>query len=40
MQTDYIDIYHLHGVRRNDYDYAVEFIFPELKKLQEKGCIG
>lgn len=37
--TDYIDIYHLHGVNFSDYLYSVNYLFPELIKMQEKGKI-
>lgn len=39
MKTDYIDIYHLHGVVAADYAYAVEHLVPEMIKMQEKGKI-
>ncbi|WP_240418345.1 aldo/keto reductase [Paenibacillus periandrae] len=39
LKTDYIDIYHLHGVAAADYAYAVEHLVPEMIKMQEKGKI-
>jgi aryl-alcohol dehydrogenase-like predicted oxidoreductase len=39
LNTEYVDIYHLHGVRLKDYDYAVQHLVPELIKLREKGKI-
>ncbi len=40
LGTDYIDIYHLHGVLPEDYDYLVSEIVPILQKLKEEGRIG
>lgn len=43
LRTDYLDIYHLHGVRPRDYAYAVETLAPELSKLRDAGkvrCVG
>jgi aryl-alcohol dehydrogenase-like predicted oxidoreductase len=39
LKTDYIDIYHLHGVKQADYAYALEHLVPEMIKMQEKGKI-
>jgi aryl-alcohol dehydrogenase-like predicted oxidoreductase len=39
LRTDYVDIFHLHGVSANDYPYAREEIFPEIQKLQAEGKI-
>lgn len=39
LQTDYLDIYHLHGVRNQDYDYALDELVPALQKLREQGKI-
>ena len=39
LGTDYIDIYHLHGLRLEQYDYYQAEIAPELKALQEQGLI-
>lgn len=39
LGTDYIDIYHLHGVILKDYEYLVLEIVPTLQKLQEEGKI-
>jgi L-galactose dehydrogenase len=39
LQTDYIDIYHLHGVNLADYAYAAEYLVPEMIKMREKGKI-
>jgi aryl-alcohol dehydrogenase-like predicted oxidoreductase len=39
LGTDYVDIYHLHGVIRPDYDYLVSKIVPALRKFREQGKI-
>jgi L-galactose dehydrogenase len=39
LQTDYIDVYNLHGVSPEDYPYCVNEIVPELLKQKEKGKI-
>lgn len=40
LGTDYVDIYHLHGVARADYDYLVAEIVPTLHKLRDQGKIS
>jgi aryl-alcohol dehydrogenase-like predicted oxidoreductase len=40
LGTDYIDVYHLHGVVLPDYDYLVSEVVPCLQKLREQGKIG
>lgn len=37
LQTDYVDIYHLHGVRADQYDHAVAELVPELLRLRDQG---
>jgi aryl-alcohol dehydrogenase-like predicted oxidoreductase len=37
LQTDYVDIYHLHGVRDNQYDHAVSELVPAMHRLREQG---
>jgi aryl-alcohol dehydrogenase-like predicted oxidoreductase len=37
LDTDYVDIYMLHGVQPVDYDYALETLAPPLLKEKEKG---
>ncbi len=37
LGTDYVDIYNLHGVRLDDYDYLSSEIVPVLKKMQDQG---
>src|ERR1043165_149582 len=39
MGTDYIDVYHIHGVEAQEYDYAVTKVLPVLIKLREEGKI-
>jgi aryl-alcohol dehydrogenase-like predicted oxidoreductase len=39
LQTDYVDVYHLHGVRADQYDHAVGELVPALLKLREQGKI-
>ena len=40
LGTDYIDIYHLHGLRPEQYDYYRQEIIPELQDLRQRGLIG
>ncbi len=37
LRTDYVDIYHLHGVREQHYDTARDRLVPALQKLREQG---
>ena len=39
LGTDYVDIYHLHGVVLKDYDYLVSEIVPAFLKMREQGKI-
>jgi aryl-alcohol dehydrogenase-like predicted oxidoreductase len=39
LQTDYVDIYHLHGVRADQYDHAVAELMPAMQRLREAGKI-
>lgn len=39
LGTDYVDIYHLHGVVLQDYNYLVSEIVPLFQKLREQGKI-
>jgi aryl-alcohol dehydrogenase-like predicted oxidoreductase len=39
LGTDYVDVYHLHGVARAQYDHCVEVLLPELKRQQAAGKI-
>lgn len=40
LGVDYIDIYHLHGVTLDDYDYLLHEIVPALHRLRDQGKIG
>ena len=37
LQTDYIDVFYLHGVRPKQYGYARDVLFPVLARLREQG---
>jgi len=37
--TDYIDIYHLHGVEPKDYVFAKEKLMPAMRRLRNQGKI-
>ena len=39
LNTDHIDIFHIHGVTPEDYPIVRERFYPELVKMQEKGKI-
>ena len=39
LQTDYVDVFHLHGVPLRDYAYSVEVLVPEMQKLKDEGKI-
>lgn len=39
LQTDYVDIYHLHRVLPEDYEYARQYLVPKLIEMKEKGKI-
>jgi len=39
LGTDYVDIYHLHGVIPQDYDYLVSEIVPLFQKMRDQGKI-
>jgi aryl-alcohol dehydrogenase-like predicted oxidoreductase len=39
LGTDYIDIYHLHGVEPKDYDFAQKRLLPVMRRLKEQGKI-
>jgi aryl-alcohol dehydrogenase-like predicted oxidoreductase len=39
LGTDYIDVYHLHGVEPKDYDFAKERLMPVMRRLREQGKI-
>ena len=37
LNTDYVDIYHLHGLRVHQVDYAVQEILPALETARQQG---
>jgi aryl-alcohol dehydrogenase-like predicted oxidoreductase len=39
LQTDFVDILHLHGVSTDDYPFAVKEIVPLMQDLKSKGVI-
>ena len=39
LGTDYIDIYHLHGVILSDYEYLYSEIVPTLQELRDQGKV-
>jgi len=39
LRTDYIDIYHLHGVEPKDYQFAQSRLIEPMRRLQEQGKI-
>lgn len=39
LGTSYVDIYHLHGVKMNEYDYVLQELVPVLLKLRNAGKI-
>jgi len=39
LRTDYVDIYHLHGVRPDHYRYAYNVLAPVLLRMREEGKI-
>lgn len=39
LGTDYIDVYHLHGVEPKDYGFAQKRLLPVIRRLKEQGKI-
>ena len=39
LRTDYVDVYHLHGLRPEDYDWHLAEIVPAMEDLQREGKI-
>ena len=39
LGTDYVDVYHLHGVTLEQYDHCAEVLVPELKRQRSAGKI-
>ena len=40
LRAERIDVYHLHGMRPQQYDYYCHEIVPEMQRLQSEGKIG
>jgi len=43
LGTDYIDVYHLHGIELKDYEFACNRLMAPMRRLKEQGkirCIG
>jgi aryl-alcohol dehydrogenase-like predicted oxidoreductase len=39
LGTDHVEVYHLHGVRDEQYDYARDNLVPTLLRLRDQGKI-
>jgi aryl-alcohol dehydrogenase-like predicted oxidoreductase len=39
LDTDWVDVYHLHGVGDEEYDYCVGELVPELERRRDAGAI-
>ena len=39
LGTDYVDVYHLHGVRPQQYPHCVEYLVPEMERQRDAGKI-
>jgi aryl-alcohol dehydrogenase-like predicted oxidoreductase len=39
LQTDYVDVYHLHGIMPDQYAWCAENMLPVLKELQAEGKV-
>jgi aryl-alcohol dehydrogenase-like predicted oxidoreductase len=37
LGTDYVDVYHIHGLGASHYDHAVDELVPEMLKLRDEG---
>jgi aryl-alcohol dehydrogenase-like predicted oxidoreductase len=37
LGTDYVDVYHLHGLKIDQYDRAISELVPEMQKLKQQG---
>lgn len=37
LRTDYIDVFHIHGVRVDEYEYARDELAPTLRDLRDEG---
>ena len=39
LGTEYVDVYHLHGILPEGYDHARDVLYPEMRRLKEEGKI-
>lgn len=39
LRTDFVDVYHLHGVILEEYDYALAELVPEMMRMRDAGLI-
>ena len=39
LDTDYVDVFHLHGVRPGQYDHCIEVLVPEMQRQRALGKI-
>jgi L-galactose dehydrogenase len=39
LETDYIDVFHLHGVGESTYRHSVEELVPEMERLRDEGAV-
>jgi aryl-alcohol dehydrogenase-like predicted oxidoreductase len=39
LRTDYVDIFHLHGLRPSQYDYCAAELVPAMKRFQQEGKV-
>jgi aryl-alcohol dehydrogenase-like predicted oxidoreductase len=39
LETDYVDVFHLHGVMPEQYDHCLTVLLPELHRLREAGKV-
>jgi aryl-alcohol dehydrogenase-like predicted oxidoreductase len=39
LGTDHVDVFHLHGVRREQYDHCAQVLVPEMRRQQAAGNI-
>jgi L-galactose dehydrogenase len=39
LQTDMIDVFHIQGVNNEDYDYAINEVYPEIARFRDAGAI-
>jgi L-galactose dehydrogenase len=39
LRTDYVDVFHLHGVVESAYGYCLDELVPELERLRDEGLV-